>query len=220
MAGGSPLLAMEATKKPTRWGSSSGWQHAAKNGGPNIQSRRLDPGTHGTHKHTQTHIHPQEKKELEEQRKREMNALFAVAIKQPKVRGGAAAAVGGSGAGGSGGRGQRRLRAAAAAAGSGGRGQRRLLQAAALAAAGLSGSAMCALVITRSTKTCIFDSKHPPCPLQPPQVPVGVDPKSMLCEFFRHGQCQKGFKCKFSHDFAVERKTAKIDLYSDRCVQL
>ena len=94
-----------------------------------------------------------------------------------------------------------------------------------------------------------------------PQVPVGVDPKSIVCEFFRHGQvrslrgsgaceacewlvpggatlrsagcmtppphlrswrsfpplqCQKGFKCKFSHDLNVERKTAKIDLYSDR----
>ena len=45
---------------------------------------------------------------------------------------------------------------------------------------------------------------------------TGVDPKSIVCEFFRHGQCTKGFKCKFSHDLNVERKTAKIDLYSDR----
>jgi hypothetical protein len=43
-----------------------------------------------------------------------------------------------------------------------------------------------------------------------------VDPKSIVCEFFRHGQCTKGFKCKFSHDLSVERKTQKIDLYSDR----
>lgn len=28
--------------------------------------------------------------------------------------------------------------------------------------------------------------------------------------------CQQGFKCKFSHDLAVERKSAKIDLFSDR----
>lgn len=47
-------------------------------------------------------------------------------------------------------------------------------------------------------------------------VDAGVDPKSMLCEFFRHGQCTKGFKCKFSHDLNVERKGGKIDLFSDR----
>lgn len=45
---------------------------------------------------------------------------------------------------------------------------------------------------------------------------AGVDPKSIVCEFFRHGQCTKGFKCKFSHDLAVERKTAKIDLFTDQ----
>ncbi|CAI7814820.1 unnamed protein product [Closterium sp. NIES-53] len=49
-----------------------------------------------------------------------------------------------------------------------------------------------------------------------PKVPPGVDPKSIVCEFFRHGQCTKGFKCKFSHDLSVERKGEKIDLYSDQ----
>lgn len=49
-----------------------------------------------------------------------------------------------------------------------------------------------------------------------PKVPVGVDPKSIVCEFFRHGQCAKGFKCKFSHDLSVERKGEKIDIYSDQ----
>ena len=44
---------------------------------------------------------------------------------------------------------------------------------------------------------------------------AGVDPKSIVCEFFRHGQCAKGFKCKFSHDLLVERKSAKIDIYHD-----
>ncbi|ONK67849.1 uncharacterized protein A4U43_C05F4420 [Asparagus officinalis] len=49
-----------------------------------------------------------------------------------------------------------------------------------------------------------------------PKVPVGVDPKSILCEFFKVGQCAKGFKCKFSHDLNVQRKGAKIDIYSDK----
>ena len=44
---------------------------------------------------------------------------------------------------------------------------------------------------------------------------AGVDPKSMVCEYFRAGQCTKGFKCKFSHDLAVERKGGKIDLFTD-----
>jgi hypothetical protein len=37
-----------------------------------------------------------------------------------------------------------------------------------------------------------------------------------VCEFFRKGTCAKGFKCKFAHDLGVERKSAKIDLFSDR----
>lgn len=53
----------------------------------------------------------------------------------------------------------------------------------------------------------------------PPPTPstcAGVDPKSVVCEFFRHGQCTKGFKCKYSHDLNVERKSAKIDLFTDQ----
>ncbi|KAL4423266.1 hypothetical protein ABPG77_004535 [Micractinium sp. CCAP 211/92] len=52
--------------------------------------------------------------------------------------------------------------------------------------------------------------------IKQPKVPVGVDPKSIVCEFYRHGQCTKGFKCKFSHDLSVERKTQKADLFTDR----
>jgi len=37
-----------------------------------------------------------------------------------------------------------------------------------------------------------------------------------LCEFFKAGQCQKGFKCKFSHDLNVQRKGEKIDIYTDK----
>ncbi|KAJ8533967.1 hypothetical protein K7X08_007291 [Anisodus acutangulus] len=44
----------------------------------------------------------------------------------------------------------------------------------------------------------------------------GVDPKSILCEFFKEGQCAKGFKCKFSHDLNIQRKGEKIDIFSDK----
>jgi hypothetical protein len=37
-----------------------------------------------------------------------------------------------------------------------------------------------------------------------------------VCEFFKAGQCQKGFKCKFSHDLNVQRKGEKIDIYPDK----
>ena len=47
------------------------------------------------------------------------------------------------------------------------------------------------------------------------KVPFGVDPKSVLCEFFKKGLCTKGNKCKFSHDINVGRKDAKKDLYTD-----
>lgn len=51
--------------------------------------------------------------------------------------------------------------------------------------------------------------------LQPQKVPFGVDPKLVLCEFFKNGVCTKGIKCKFSHDPQVGRKDAKKDLYTD-----
>ena len=44
---------------------------------------------------------------------------------------------------------------------------------------------------------------------------AGVDPKSLVCEFFKQGKCVRGNKCRYSHDLAVERKSAKIDIYSD-----
>lgn len=48
------------------------------------------------------------------------------------------------------------------------------------------------------------------------KVPAGVDPKSLLCQLFKKGECNRGDKCKFSHDMNVERRTPKIDLYSDQ----
>ncbi|KAK5078281.1 Translation machinery-associated protein 46 [Lithohypha guttulata] len=52
-------------------------------------------------------------------------------------------------------------------------------------------------------------------PVQAQKVPFGVDPKTVLCEFFRKGTCEKGKKCKFSHDLDIVRKTQKRDLYVD-----
>lgn len=51
--------------------------------------------------------------------------------------------------------------------------------------------------------------------VQQQKVPFGVDPKSVVCNFFKQGSCQKGKNCKFSHDLEVERKAEKKDLYSD-----
>jgi len=44
----------------------------------------------------------------------------------------------------------------------------------------------------------------------------GEDAKSILCAFFKAGTCQKGRKCKYSHDLGIENKNAKIDLYTDQ----
>jgi hypothetical protein len=52
-------------------------------------------------------------------------------------------------------------------------------------------------------------------PVQVQKVPFGVDPKTILCQFFKKGNCEKGRKCKFSHDLNVERKTEKRSLYTD-----
>lgn len=43
----------------------------------------------------------------------------------------------------------------------------------------------------------------------------GVDPKSVVCLFFKQGQCTKGDKCKFSHDLTVARKTEKRNIFAD-----
>lgn len=52
-------------------------------------------------------------------------------------------------------------------------------------------------------------------PIQVQKVPFGVDPKTVLCMFHKKGGCEKGKKCKFSHDLNIERKAAKKDLYTD-----
>lgn len=52
-------------------------------------------------------------------------------------------------------------------------------------------------------------------PVQVQKVEKGADPKSVVCAFFKQGQCGKGDRCKFSHDLSVERKAEKRSLYVD-----
>ncbi|SPN98520.1 related to TMA46 - Protein putative involved in cytoplasmic ribosome function [Cephalotrichum gorgonifer] len=52
-------------------------------------------------------------------------------------------------------------------------------------------------------------------PAQIQKVPFGVDPKTVLCIFFKKGNCEKGKKCKFAHDLELDRKTEKRSLYQD-----
>lgn len=58
------------------------------------------------------------------------------------------------------------------------------------------------------TKSCILFSSNV-------NLFTGTDPKSVLCAFYKQGQCSKGDKCKFSHDVSVERKVEKRSLYVD-----
>ena len=53
-------------------------------------------------------------------------------------------------------------------------------------------------------------------PVIPTQkIEAGTDPKSVLCAYFKNGQCTKGDKCKFSHDLSIERKGEKRSIYVD-----
>lgn len=52
-------------------------------------------------------------------------------------------------------------------------------------------------------------------PVSTQKVPFGVDPKTVVCEFYKKGMCDKGKKCKFSHDLDMGRKTEKKSLYTD-----
>ncbi|KAI9832255.1 MAG: hypothetical protein M1819_004433 [Sarea resinae] len=52
-------------------------------------------------------------------------------------------------------------------------------------------------------------------PVQVQKVPFGVDPKTVVCVFYKKGNCEKGKRCKFSHDLSIERKGEKKSLYTD-----
>ncbi|GJJ08327.1 hypothetical protein Clacol_002538 [Clathrus columnatus] len=47
------------------------------------------------------------------------------------------------------------------------------------------------------------------------KIPFGVDPKTILCAYFKAGSCDKGNRCKFSHNLEVGRKVEKKNLYED-----
>ncbi|KAH3901433.1 probable Translation machinery-associated protein 46 [Saccharomycodes ludwigii] len=47
------------------------------------------------------------------------------------------------------------------------------------------------------------------------RVRAGVDPKTVVCALFKLGNCNKGARCKFSHDLTVGRRMEKKDLYQD-----
>ncbi|GAA5861211.1 hypothetical protein JCM8547_008520 [Rhodosporidiobolus lusitaniae] len=55
-----------------------------------------------------------------------------------------------------------------------------------------------------------------PLDIVQPKVPFGVDPKTVLCAFHKAGRCQKGNKCKYSHDLNQDRKQAKASVYADQ----
>ena len=44
---------------------------------------------------------------------------------------------------------------------------------------------------------------------------LGVDPKSVVCVYYKQQLCQKGDKCKFSHDLTKERRSEKRNIYED-----
>ncbi|PWN98516.1 hypothetical protein FA09DRAFT_329569 [Tilletiopsis washingtonensis] len=49
-----------------------------------------------------------------------------------------------------------------------------------------------------------------------PKVPFGVDPKTITCEFWKAGKCEKSAaRCKFAHTNDASRKVEKKDLYTD-----
>ncbi|GAB5365167.1 hypothetical protein AAMO2058_001033800 [Amorphochlora amoebiformis] len=47
--------------------------------------------------------------------------------------------------------------------------------------------------------------------IEQPEVPPGVSPKSVLCEYFRVNLCLRGSKCKYGHDKSLMR-AAKYDV--------
>ncbi|GAA5988068.1 hypothetical protein JCM11641_007919 [Rhodosporidiobolus odoratus] len=61
-----------------------------------------------------------------------------------------------------------------------------------------------------------MNALYNPLDIVQPKVPFGVDPKTVLCAFHKAGRCQKGAKCKFSHDLNQERKAEKASIYADQ----
>lgn len=48
-----------------------------------------------------------------------------------------------------------------------------------------------------------------------------VDYKATLCPYFKAGVCEKGKRCKYSHDLSVaDVQSSNIDIYTDPRVKL
>eukprot|EP00828_Plagiopyla_frontata_P041355 TRINITY_DN5863_c0_g1_i9.p1 TRINITY_DN5863_c0_g1~~TRINITY_DN5863_c0_g1_i9.p1 ORF type:complete len:364 (-),score=114.13 TRINITY_DN5863_c0_g1_i9:210-1301(-) len=46
------------------------------------------------------------------------------------------------------------------------------------------------------------------------------DKSQIICPYFKQGLCQKGKKCKFSHDLSIFKETEEINMYVDQRQQL
>ena len=46
------------------------------------------------------------------------------------------------------------------------------------------------------------------------------DGRPQICAYFKQGLCQKGKKCKYSHDLNSEVKNENVDLYTDQRLQI
>ena len=47
------------------------------------------------------------------------------------------------------------------------------------------------------------------------EIPEGQDPKNILCENFKNGNCPLGDKCPFSHDLNINFNQGTFDIYTD-----
>uniref|UniRef100_A0AC35TIJ9 Zinc finger CCCH domain-containing protein 15 homolog n=1 Tax=Rhabditophanes sp. KR3021 TaxID=114890 RepID=A0AC35TIJ9_9BILA len=61
----------------------------------------------------------------------------------------------------------------------------------------------------------LMDIKKLMKPIIANQTDKDVDPKTVLCAFFKQNMCNKGTRCKWSHDLEIEKKVAKKNMFFD-----